>query len=320
MLHSKVYYMEHPDGTASAFIGSHNITSFALTGLNGEASVLLEGSANEAAFNSVRKHIRAAQNQAACYSPGLKEAFAWWTREFLGGMRAEIGLPHDWDFVRTILIFATPEDNVFPYKDGQFYFELPADIEHIESFRTEVHLYLFDSLPATPWDALNRAREAHAAFTCKVLGADNGRGNLEVVANWRIEGSTTPKLKAVPSGTFRPSTKVGMQQVRAEVVSTSVCPFEYRFDREKKDWQPEFDKDAILFPDGTDDETFQLRGMQAGRRHLEKGWNLVKGLIPLEGFSKEKDEAALKLAAPESGSFLLVALRRRRRDRPQGEN
>ncbi|MCB1127906.1 MAG: hypothetical protein KDM81_15535, partial [Verrucomicrobiae bacterium] len=37
MLHSKVYYMELPDATACAFIGSHNATAFALTGLNGEA-------------------------------------------------------------------------------------------------------------------------------------------------------------------------------------------------------------------------------------------------------------------------------------------
>src|SRR5262245_37463687 len=32
MLHSKVYYMEHADGSASAIIGSHNVTGFALLG------------------------------------------------------------------------------------------------------------------------------------------------------------------------------------------------------------------------------------------------------------------------------------------------
>src|SRR5262245_47210702 len=31
MLHSKVYYMELPNSEACAFIGSHNVTSFALT-------------------------------------------------------------------------------------------------------------------------------------------------------------------------------------------------------------------------------------------------------------------------------------------------
>ncbi len=35
-----IYYMELPGGDACAFIGSHNVTAFALTGLNGEAAVL----------------------------------------------------------------------------------------------------------------------------------------------------------------------------------------------------------------------------------------------------------------------------------------
>ncbi len=41
MLHSKIYYMEMPNDEACAFIGSHNVTSFALRGLNGEAAVML---------------------------------------------------------------------------------------------------------------------------------------------------------------------------------------------------------------------------------------------------------------------------------------
>jgi len=34
-------------------------------------------------------------------------------------------------------------------------------------------------------------------------------------------------------------------------------------------------------------------------------WKLVKGLVRRSGSSREKDEAALRLAAPESGSFVL---------------
>jgi HKD family nuclease len=43
MLHSKVYIFELGGGASAAFVGSHNLTRFALYGLNGEASVLLEG-------------------------------------------------------------------------------------------------------------------------------------------------------------------------------------------------------------------------------------------------------------------------------------
>ena len=43
MLHSKVYLLDMPGDEAVAVIGSHNMTGFALGGLNGEASVMLEG-------------------------------------------------------------------------------------------------------------------------------------------------------------------------------------------------------------------------------------------------------------------------------------
>jgi hypothetical protein len=57
MLHSKVYFMELANSNACAFIGSHNITGFALTGLNGEAATMLEGPSNSPEFDKIRAHI-----------------------------------------------------------------------------------------------------------------------------------------------------------------------------------------------------------------------------------------------------------------------
>ena len=74
MLHSKVYYMELPGGNACAFIGSHNVTAFALTGLNGEAAVLLEGPMVSPEFDKVRQHIDTARSQSVAYTPAMKEA------------------------------------------------------------------------------------------------------------------------------------------------------------------------------------------------------------------------------------------------------
>jgi hypothetical protein len=153
MLHSKIYYIELPNSEACAFIGSHNITSFALGGLNGEASVLVEGPLSSSAFADVRRHIEIAQKQASPYSPGMKEAYAWWTREFIDGLKAEMGLPQDGTTVRTIVLFASAAKTDRPKNGDQLYFELPEGIEQIESLRTETHLFLFDSLPPNPWEA-----------------------------------------------------------------------------------------------------------------------------------------------------------------------
>lgn len=315
MLHSKIYYMELPGANACAFIGSHNVTSFALTGLNGEAGVMLEGPANSPEFQKVRGHIDMARNQSVLYSPGMKEAYAWWTREFIDGMKVEMNIPQDWTTVRTILLFASAARGDRPKTGDHLYFEIPAGIEQIESLKTETHLYLFDTLPATPRQALDDALSANARYTCTTLGAENKQGNREVVADWRIDGSPRPVLTRVPGATYRPRPPAGMQQVRAEVKSSTVISFEYLFERESVAWNPEFAPDDELQLPMEKAENAVLEEARGGRYHTVRTWKLVKGLAPRLGAAREKDEVALKLAAPDSGSFILVSLRRRRRDR-----
>jgi hypothetical protein len=313
MLHSKIYYMELPGAQACAFIGSHNITSFALTGLNGEAAVMLEGPVDSPEFEKVRQHIAAARSQAVSYSSGMKEAFAWWTREFLDGMKAEMKIPQDWSTVRTILLFASAATGDRPKTGDNLYFEIPAGIEQIESLKTETHLFLFDTLPASPWQALDGALTAKARYTCITLGAENEQGNREVAAHWRIDGSPRPVLMRVPDAIYRPSPPAGMQQVRAKVQSSSIVPWEYLFERESTAWDPEFAKDGDLHLRSEKPEDAVLVEAGGGYSTVQS-WKLVKGLVPREGVPREKDQLALELASPDSGAFILVSLRRRRRD------
>ena len=72
MLHSKAYLLEMADNSAVAFVGSHNLTGFALLGLNGEAGVLLEGDAMEAPFVDLRQHVAASVAQWAPYDPSRR--------------------------------------------------------------------------------------------------------------------------------------------------------------------------------------------------------------------------------------------------------
>jgi hypothetical protein len=335
MLHSKVYYMEHSDGGASAFIGSHNVTAFALGGLNGEAAVLLEGRKESPEFEKVRQHIATARRQAVVYSSSMKEAYAWWTREFIDGVKAEMKLPQDWTTVRTILLFAKSGRGDRPKTGDNLYFEIPAGIEQIQSLKTETHLFLFETLPATPEQALDLARSAAAQFTCITLGAENKQGNKELVAQWRIEGSPLPVLKPVPGATHRPTPPAGMQQVRAEIRSPSVEAFEYLFERESMAWDPEFASDGDLLVRTNDEalpmeagqrsesfstdlisrgkEELLFRNEARGNRAQIQSWKRVSALVRRSGSPREKDEVALRRAAPESGSFILVSLRRRKR-------
>jgi len=328
MLHSKVYYMELPGDLACGFIGSHNLTSFALMGLNGEASVMLEGPINSPEFDSIRSHIQTSRSQAIQYSSDMKDAYAWWMREFVDGLKTEIEFPQDWQVVRTILLFASASKNDRPKTGDHLYFEIPAGIEQIETLRTETHLFLFDTLPADPWQALASAANADAKYKCKTIGAENQQGNLEVSAEWRIDQNPDPVLERVVSGTFRPTTRSGRQQVRAEVETSRLEPAEYSFEREKVGWDPEYSSEGTLSPQrilaqhpaNQDRFTALLanstRAMMleeaTGKNRAKEGWKLVKALKPRLGVAMEKDAAALRLATPNSGSFILVSLRKRK--------
>ncbi|GJH13592.1 hypothetical protein CBA19CS11_32160 [Caballeronia novacaledonica] len=334
MLHSKVYYMELEGANACAFIGSHNVTSFALEGLNGEAAVMLDGPVDSPEFQEIRKHIDAARNQSVRYSPGMKEAYAWWMREFIDGLKAEMKIPQEGSTVRTILLFASAAREDRPTIGQSIYFEIPAGIEKIESLKTETHLFLFDTLPTDPWKALIDASSAIARYTCKTLGAENKQGNREIVADWRIDGATRPILRTVPRSIFRPGKPNDMQQVRAEVVAENVVPFEYLFEREKVEWDPELLSEGILHPhrelerrivqedmrDGGGAREWSNVALEEALGGSRGGWKLVNGLVRRAGSAKENDEAALQRANPDSGSFILVSLRRRRHDRSRQED
>jgi len=67
MLHSKVYYMELPGGSACAFVGSNNVTSFALGGQNVEAAILLEGPATSVELDAIRARITSARSGRAVH-------------------------------------------------------------------------------------------------------------------------------------------------------------------------------------------------------------------------------------------------------------
>ena len=134
MLHSKVFYLDMGDGSACAFIGSHNITGFALHGLNGEAGVLVEGPTNDRDIEAVRRHIDECVAQSVPYTPGMKEAYAWWATEFIEGFRDKFDdRPREGEANPTILILAVHPTDPLPKKGDVIYFELPTALGTVNS-------------------------------------------------------------------------------------------------------------------------------------------------------------------------------------------
>lgn len=185
---------------------------------------------------------------------------------------------------------------------------MPADIEQIRALDTEVHLFLFVSMPVNPWEALSRAAKADAKYTCLTQGADNQRGMIEADAAWRI--NSAPALVPVPGGRYRTSTPPGMQQVRATVQSPTTPPLEYSFEVEQKDWEPELSEEDEIRPSQILQNKIALFEASGGGRP-KNAWKLVTGFRLREG--AEADRLALERAKPKSGAFVLVSLRTRKR-------
>lgn len=307
MLHSKVYYLEHGDGTATALIGSHNVTGFALLGLNGEAAVMLEGDQSSPEFAKVRNHIASARAEAVEYNPAMKTAFAWWTHQFMEGLADKANdIPREGEGKKTIVILCTCEGNL-PRKGNRIYFELPAALGKIQSMKAEVHIYVFDSLPRTPSEGLARLATARESYWCRTIGLEEARGGVELRADFYLDDLSRPNLRPTPTP-FRPAAMTDKQQVRVEVRGNVHGSFEYLFGPRGTRWVPDLDQNSAVRVSQDDVGLFESLDL-IPQEH--QPWSLVRNLLPEEATTDDKYLSALEQMSPESGAYLMMSPRRR---------
>lgn len=311
MLHSKIYYLENANGTACAFIGSHNITGFALKGLNGEASVMLEGDLNHPEFVKIRDHIEAARKEAVVYQTEMKEAYAWWTNQFMEGLELKTrDIPKDFEQTKTIVIFCACKTDK-PNTNEVLYFELREALARLQSFATPVHVFVFNVLPPSPSECLANLHRATQSFECSIEGIENNKGGKELVANWAINNEFSPILEAAPQP-FRPTPKPQMQQIRVKLKNPVSHKYNYLFGKQNINWLPILDQQESL----QYDKSFSAVVDKLDMMHPEtKPWFLVTALMPEEEHKHKAItpyEKALKASEPDSGTFILFSTARRK--------
>jgi hypothetical protein len=314
MLHSKVYYTEQPRGMATAFIGSHNTTGFALTGKNGEASVRIDGERDAEQFRAIRSHIREARAQTVPYTPGMREGYAWWTHEWLDGLRVEVRNEYTQSsgvLPRTLLVYAQqPKSGAFKPGD-ELYLEIPEAIR-LDSTKAPVHLFLFKNLPATPQEAIARAPIDAQRIKCRCPNLSDGAMSV-ARCQWRIADNRRPVLLPVSNDRFATSTPPTMQQLVVPYEREGVDLYDYLFEEEKTEWYPDYVESkrvAELPPIGV--STADAAEETVAEREVVKitdGWKLVRGLRSTSPSMGSKERKALEAMRPESGSFVMVALR-----------
>lgn len=296
MLHSKIYLFDMPDGMASAFVGSHNLTGFALRGMNGEAGVLLEGNASDQVFVDIGAHVEESYRQAVRYDPTLKEAYARWYAEYLARLRTETqDIPRDTENRKTIVLLATAPFGRPPAAGERVYFEIDKRIAEIQALATEVHLHLLTTQPTSPRAALAGAASASHSLLARVEAIDSGAGSAEVEADWFIGDRRKPVLQRTVRP-FRPKLRVGQQQVRALIKKTMDTSFDYIFEEDGTGWVPILG-DQTLIDEESDDQ-----------------WNLVTGFGRSDGAPLQQliQFQQLPEMSPDSGSYILFPRKRRK--------
>ncbi len=307
MLHSKVYLLDMSDGSSSAFIGSHNLTGFALLGLNGEAGVLIEGPSNSQEFSALRNHITESESQSIPYSSGMKEAYSWWTTQFVDGLRLKVDdEPKDGEAQRTIVIMSASSETQLPKKDEIIYFEIPEALGKIQSLSAEVHIYVFTTLPATSNAGLANLQSARKALWCRTIGLEDQQGGVELRADWYLDDRHNPMLIRTPSP-FRPTPALGMQQVRVIVRNDVFDSFKYLFHTKRAMWEPIFDKQATVQAPFDDQKLLRSFSLIPPE---DKPFFLVRGLQAVEKAGSDAYKQALRETSPDSGNFILLSMRR----------
>lgn len=313
MLHSKIYLLDMGNGNSAAFVGSHNLTGFALRGLNGEAGVLLEGPTSSPEMTALRDHVNASVAQAVPYDPGMKEAYAWWTMQFIDGLRAEANdTPAESDRTRTIVVIAACKSAKIPGNGKVIYFEMPEAIL-VQSLQPEVHIYIFATLPPSPAQALAQLSSATARLTCKIEGVEAAGGGVEMRADWFIDNRRSPELKTT-SAPFRPNPAPGMQQISVRVQGRIPGRYEYLFDQGRTAWMPVYDDNDAVIAEDLDGKSLPVSYSERTRKELP--WQRVRGLErssdpQLKLIESKELQLALLESAPGSESFVLFSLRRR---------
>ena len=314
MLHSKVYLFEMQDDTAQALIGSHNLTEFAMRGLNGEAAILLDGLSATSEFDDVRSHIDTVWEEAVDYDPTMKEGYDQLAKKRLRGWMALFsdGNENRPTQRKTFLIFGTLVGEDLPQAGDILYFEIHEAIIPITSLNTEVHVYLYDVMPNTPQEALSEIDSATRRLKCKIRGIEDDQGGVELQVDWTTGDRKRPQLQRAKRP-FRPNPTNAMQQVRVEVSKEEPKKYEYLFDVDTTEWIPVLESEPLQLSGVVDYGT----AVSEARVKDEKQWFRVKSLERGRKQRRKKGETletALQDMSPDSKNFILLSHFRRKKD------
>jgi hypothetical protein len=307
MMHSKVYLFESDD-VASAIVGSHNMTGFALTGQNSEASLLISGDRKDPVFDEIRSHLASIETGAQQYDPTKSHAYAWWFRQLFNGYMFKVlyGDGEDGvEYKRNVVAIAISIQAEAPRIGDIIYVEVPQEFKIMRALGEEVHFYVLSQLPVSVEQGLTQLAACPIAFTGHVKGS-NEDGIQQGRAEWIIRDLSNPILQRT-NGTVNPVSGPNEIQVFIRIDRYLHERYKYIFDVGKS-WEPVYDNDSIsdvvVIPE-IGDRLEKLNLIPS--EHLP--WKKVVDLTPV---GEDIDEVAkYHELSPGSGRYFVLSRRRK---------
>ncbi|MHB1868148.1 MAG: phospholipase D family protein [Nitrososphaerales archaeon] len=230
MMHSKIYYLEKKDGSALAFIGSHNLTEYAMLGKNCESGVVVSGLKSEKTIVRIQKHLSQIESESKPFDPNLINAYAWLNNKFVEGLydRNDEQIRYN----PVVIMASAPPSGPLPSLGDIIYFQVPIayhDFNRFLQLEQKVHLYMYTGRAGT-------VRELSQSTNQVVLGhisgsQETGREGKEGTeatprrVNWIIRDLNRPLLEPIPSSGL-PSVNRALQ-VNVLVESMGHYRFDY---------------------------------------------------------------------------------------------
>lgn len=276
MFHSKIILIERTDRELLAYVGSHNVTGFAMGGINGEACIRIRGKQNNQLLLDIFQHIKSAFHEAVIYSKEMKKPFLWWINRHYKGL---LGFISSEDFSSAIkapslIILAARTTGVVRLKDV-IYMSVPRNTFKFLKKITAAHIHLYLFPPETLPSIENIHHPNVLLFACELAGAEVDHGAKSVEASWEITDPDAPKLYSVPDGTVKADkekfnkTAGALSQIRIRPTRLIEEKFEYLVQEEASYYDPKLDENKKI------EETNDLQLLS----EKEKGfWVLVNGL------------------------------------------
>ena len=320
MMHSKLYLGTSESGAYSGFIGSQNITAFALEGLNAEAGVLLDGLQSDPECVAIEAALSQVYSESQPFDPALIEEYAGWHKCILEGLSEEEDEQGPgWGYLPVIVLMAALDTGRTPKPGETLYFEVPqAYTGRFVRNESPIDIWVFPYvkhpvLGESDVPLLIGGRLTTTSLTPyepSIAGTIGGSPITISQVNWIIRDFEHPIMEPYPGGGSPPPAKAGQVLIKFDSVGLGLYdakdPREVRYTH--RPWVPRFptpilgkqleaERELRTGVSGNGDQG-NLRDPRPNLGHDfeeldSRAWYLVTGFKPLPRTNREDQRITL---------------------------